>query len=151
MTLPRQLRTDGSTPIAAPRRLDPVTPKLFSSVARLGDTLPEGGPIGLAIYDASGREVFEVVRETKEVGHHLDAWDARDTHGRGLRTGVHFVRLECGDELEARTPFSPDEGLFETRNENKLADPPLEAADYSLSVPQFFPGGWSAYAPPHPD
>jgi hypothetical protein len=56
-------------------------------------THPERAEVGLAIYDAAGRQVRLLVRGALEAGSHRTVWDGRDGSGRELTAGVYFARL----------------------------------------------------------
>jgi flagellar hook assembly protein FlgD len=55
----------------------------------------------LAIYDAAGRLVRELVDEVLPAGQHQAYWDNRDANGRRVASGVYFAHLRSGDRLHA--------------------------------------------------
>jgi hypothetical protein len=78
--------------------LAPVTPNPFNPMTRVTYTLPEGGVVELAIYDAAGRLVRVLVGgETQTAGRYEVVWDGCDDTGRGQSSGLYFVRLRAGD------------------------------------------------------
>jgi len=50
--------------------------------------------VRLAIYDASGRRVRELVSGTEPAGTHDVVWDLRDESGQPVPAGVRFARLD---------------------------------------------------------
>jgi hypothetical protein len=56
--------------------------------------LPHEAAVQLAIYDAAGRRVRELVSGTQPAGAHEISWDLRDESGRPVPAGVSFARLE---------------------------------------------------------
>ncbi|MBD3162538.1 MAG: T9SS type A sorting domain-containing protein [Candidatus Eisenbacteria bacterium] len=53
-------------------------------------------PIRVAIYDAAGRRVRELVSHSQSSGSSLLSWDRRNTSGRIVPPGIYFVRREDG-------------------------------------------------------
>ena len=62
-----------------------------------GTVKPAGAITHLAVYDASGRLVRTLARETLPAGDHTTIWDGRDDRGSRVGAGTYFVRLEAGD------------------------------------------------------
>ena len=58
-------------------------------------TLPEAGPVRVAIYDIEGRQVRTVDAGRMEAGEHQLGFDLRDGGGRQMASGLYFVRLEA--------------------------------------------------------
>lgn len=54
-------------------------------------TMPEPGPVGLAILDLQGRQVAQLARGTFEHGIHRVVWNGR-AHAGELAPGIYFVR-----------------------------------------------------------
>jgi hypothetical protein len=59
-------------------------------------SLPEDGHVALRLYDVMGRSVRDLWRGPAERGEHQVAWDGRDGSGTPARSGLYFVRIECG-------------------------------------------------------
>jgi len=75
-------------------------PNPFNPRTTLAFELSESGPVRLAVYDASGRRVRELVRgELVAVGRHDVEWNGRDDLGRPVASGVYFARLEAADSV----------------------------------------------------
>jgi hypothetical protein len=83
-------------------RLLPIAPNPFAHATELAYDLPQGGRVRLAIYDANGRELA-VLRDGAETsGRATATWNGRDAAGRALPSGVYFVKLAYGGQVEAR-------------------------------------------------
>jgi hypothetical protein len=54
------------------------------------------GPVNLAVFDASGRQVRALVEARVTAGTHSVAWDRRDESGRFLPPGIYFCRIAAG-------------------------------------------------------
>ncbi len=65
--------------------------------------LPEAGGVSLALYDASGRLVRELLHGPTGAGVHAVRWNGRDGAGRLAPAGFYFARLRTlGREIRAR-------------------------------------------------
>lgn len=82
--------------------LEPCAPNPFTISTRLTYTLPERGPVRLAMYDASGREALVLADEVQAAGRYTKTWDGQSASGRDLPAGVYFARLEFGGRVEGR-------------------------------------------------
>jgi hypothetical protein len=85
---------EGGTALAF--RLDPAYPNPFAEQATVGFALPRSGPVRLAIFDAQGRWVRDLVRAPLPAGEHRVAWNGLDAGGRRCPASVYFYRLEQG-------------------------------------------------------
>jgi hypothetical protein len=87
------LDVDGGAGPAAPAFAPPApNPAAARTVLRFA--LPRSGRVRLAVYDAAGRLVRELVDGVRDAGEHADAWDLRDGAGREVGAGLYFVRFE---------------------------------------------------------
>lgn len=75
-------------------------PNPFSSTTRVSFVLPRPMDVELVVYDVSGRSVAHVF------GGYTDSaeieWDGTDDSGRGLGSGIYFMRLVAGTEESVR-------------------------------------------------
>ena len=70
-------------------------------------TLPNGGRVSVAVYDADGRMVRELTRaEPQQKGRHTLFWDGLDQAGRALPRGKYHWRLLRTQGLRAKYLFS---------------------------------------------
>jgi len=70
--------------------------------AELAFMLPAGGDATLSVYDVAGRLVARPFSGSAAPGLTRVAWDCRDEGGRGLASGVYFVKLEAGGAVDVR-------------------------------------------------
>ena len=54
-------------------------------------TVPGGGPVTLAIYDATGRRVRGLLRGVLEPGEYRTRWDTRDDRGVRVSQGAYWA------------------------------------------------------------
>lgn len=82
---------------AAPQKMTlEVYPNPVGRVATLHYTLPEAGPVRLAVYDLLGREVAVLAEGVQPVGRH-------EVRLSGLAAGTYIVRIEVDDGEEVLT------------------------------------------------
>jgi hypothetical protein len=62
-------------------------------------SLPNPTHVTLAIFDAGGRRVFELVRGWRDAGAYRVPWDGRDRDGREVPSGLYFARLQAPERL----------------------------------------------------
>jgi hypothetical protein len=63
--------------------------------------LARAGHVDLAIYDAAGRRVRQLVNGTSAAGPHETSWDGRDAGGARVASGVYFAKLQADGRLDA--------------------------------------------------
>jgi hypothetical protein len=57
--------------------------------------------VRLALYDASGRRVRDLLSADLEAGPHTAKWDGRDAAGRRVAAGVYFAKLETSRRVDS--------------------------------------------------
>ncbi len=94
-----QLPTDAEPerPTSARLSLGPVSPNPVRSVASVSFALAEPGPVTLAVFDATGREVRRVLDGARAAGAHTVAVPVG-----GLSSGLYVVRLVAGADVASR-------------------------------------------------
>ena len=75
-------------------RLLPNRPNPFRSGTVLRYQLAADGPVRLAVYDASGRQVRSLYSGTQAAGSHAIEWDGRTDSGSLVPAGIYLYRLE---------------------------------------------------------
>ena len=73
-------------------------PNPFNPSTALRYEVGVAGPVRLAVFDATGREVAVLVNGTVAAGAHTARFDAR-----GLASGVYLVRLQAGEQIRTQT------------------------------------------------
>jgi YVTN family beta-propeller protein len=66
-------------------------------------TLATPADAGVRVFDASGREVAELLERSRQQGTVTLRWDGRDKRGDPVAAGVYFYRLEAGGTTASRT------------------------------------------------
>jgi hypothetical protein len=79
-----------------------VSPIPFSEQIDIKYQIPERADlkhmtVSIAVYDAAGRAVCDLVESINEPGYHLVTWNGRDDTGRKVQAGVYFVKLTTDD------------------------------------------------------
>jgi hypothetical protein len=82
-------------------------PNPFNPVTSIAYGVPAGAPgarvdVRIDIFDAAGYRVRQLVRGQQVPGNHNALWDGRDDHGRRVRSGIYFYRLQIADQQMAR-------------------------------------------------
>lgn len=85
------------TGAALPRELalSAPAPNPLRGSATLRLALPREARVSLAVYDQQGRRVRTLLAGMQPAGERPVTWDGRDDGGRGVASGIFFVRLEC--------------------------------------------------------
>ena len=82
--------------------LEAPRPNPFGSSADLGYTLPRGGRVHLAVYDAAGRARRVLMDTMQPAGRQVVTWDGRDARGAALPAGIYFARLAFDGHVETQ-------------------------------------------------
>ncbi|MCI0706994.1 MAG: T9SS type A sorting domain-containing protein [Ignavibacteriae bacterium] len=69
-------------------------PNPFNPETRIPFSLSQPGHVKLSIVDLAGREVKRLVDESKGAGNYEVRWDATNSNGYKVASGVYFYRLE---------------------------------------------------------
>lgn len=64
--------------------------------------LARDGDVSLRLYDAGGRRVRTLVSGARPAGTHRAVWDGLDDAGRRLPSGLYFLRLASGGDVDQR-------------------------------------------------
>jgi flagellar hook assembly protein FlgD len=60
-------------------------------------TLSENAKVVLAIYDASGNQIKNLVNENKIIGENKASWDGADSNGKVVSSGTYTYRIDATD------------------------------------------------------
>ncbi|HSG28794.1 MAG TPA: FG-GAP-like repeat-containing protein, partial [Candidatus Krumholzibacterium sp.] len=77
-------------------------PNPFNPVTTIRFYIPEPGRVVLRVYDAAGRLVDTLSDGFREAGTHDFVWDGKGSGGRGLCSGVYFLRIDAGKRVFSR-------------------------------------------------
>ncbi len=79
-----------------------VHPNPFRAGTSIGFDLPQAGSVHLAVFDATGRMVREVVTGRYPEGRHMASWDGRNGTDQLVAPGMYFVRMTAGGSTAVR-------------------------------------------------
>jgi hypothetical protein len=79
-----------------------VGPNPATGATRVGYALVRTGVVSLNVYDATGRQVRNLVSGLLKAGLYAANWDGRDAVGRLVPAGVYYVRLSADRTSTAR-------------------------------------------------
>jgi hypothetical protein len=88
-----------ATPSAT--RLEAPTPNPFNPRVTLAFGLARAGSARLAVYDARGRLIRDLLDAELPVGEHAVTWDGKDSQGVVQSSGVYVVRLVSEDCVDS--------------------------------------------------
>ncbi len=91
------LGIDDNASIAKSFDLSQNYPNPFNPVTHINYTVPEVGPVKLAVFNVLGDEVSTLVNTVVTPGVHSASWDAGD-----MPSGVYFYRIEAGSFTQTR-------------------------------------------------
>ncbi len=77
-------------------------PNPFNPTTTISYQLKEPRAVRVRVLDAAGRTVRELRRGQALAGDHKVVWDARDTRGARVASGVYFYELEAGGVRQTR-------------------------------------------------
>ncbi len=77
-------------------------PNPFNPTTHITFSLPTRAQVSLAIYDLTGRLVKEIVDDQYDVGIHHVVWDATDSWGHGVASGIYYYRLKTDQFTETK-------------------------------------------------
>ena len=73
-----------------------VYPNPFNPSTTISYDLPNESFVSIVIYDAIGQEIRRLVSEQTAAGRYRVQWDALDTQGRAVGSGVYIAKVEAG-------------------------------------------------------
>jgi photosystem II stability/assembly factor-like uncharacterized protein len=77
-------------------------PNPFNPSTTIRFSLPKKSAVRIFVYAVNGRQVGEILHQTRDAGSHAVIWDAADNEGRPLRAGVYFYKLIADEFTAAR-------------------------------------------------
>lgn len=82
--------------------LDQNVPNPFNPITSIRYVIPSRQEVRLAVYDAAGRLVRDLVDRSQEPGAYEVVWDGTDRSGNRVGTGIYFYRLQAGKFVQSR-------------------------------------------------
>ena len=82
--------------------LEAAVPNPFNPRTTIAFSLPQGGPVDVVIYSASGRRVTVLVHEEMGAGRHEVVWNGTDDRGREVASGVYLVQVRAKGQAKVR-------------------------------------------------
>jgi hypothetical protein len=90
----------GDVPAGSNRlQLNQNYPNPFNPSTTISFVLPARAPVSLAVYNADGHLIKELVKGDVAAGLREISWDGKNTQGHPAGSGVYFYRLKMGDEV----------------------------------------------------
>lgn len=83
-------------------KLSAAFPNPFQSEVTIYYELPNPGPVTLAVYDATGREIVQLVNEQQSDGTYAATWNGETAEGARAASGVYYVTLRGSDSRQAQ-------------------------------------------------
>jgi len=77
-------------------------PNPFNREVMVEYVLPEGGEVGLVVYNILGQRVRGLLEGHRPAGYHRVVWDGKDDGGRSVATGMYVVRMQMSEFSQAR-------------------------------------------------
>ena len=73
-----------------------VYPNPFNPSTTITYSLPEAAPVTVVIYDVLGQQVRQLISQFNSAGRYQVQWDARDSQGRSVASGVYIAKINAG-------------------------------------------------------
>ena len=77
-------------------------PNPFNPSTVIQYDVPELSQISLTLYDLSGREINQLVKETQPPGLKTVVWDGKDFMGNKMGAGIYIYQLKSGNYVESK-------------------------------------------------
>jgi len=77
-------------------------PNPFNPSTVIQYDVPELSQISLTLYDLSGREINQLVKETQQPGLKTVVWDGKDFMGNRMGAGIYIYQLKSGNYVESK-------------------------------------------------
>jgi hypothetical protein len=82
-----------------------VYPNPFSKASTISFSPEQSVHVSLKVYDLTGKLVAILLNEQMQAGEHEIKWNANNSSGRTVSSGVYLLRIESGDFKETRKIF----------------------------------------------
>jgi hypothetical protein len=68
-------------------------PNPFNPSTRIRFTIPQEAKVDIKVYNLLGKEITELLNETRRSGEYEISWNGRDSNGNEMSSGVYFITL----------------------------------------------------------
>jgi len=75
-------------------------PNPFNPTTTIKYSIPKNELVKLTIYNVMGQRVAQLVNEKQVAGRYSVVWDAKDSKGINMTSGVYFFKLEAGSDIQ---------------------------------------------------
>ncbi len=101
--LPKVL-ADDTAAVASPQTFELAQnyPNPFNPTTNIGFRVAESEFISLQIFDISGRLVKTLLNESRDAGEYTVQWDATNSQGQRVGSGIYFYKITAGDFQQVR-------------------------------------------------
>ncbi len=77
-------------------------PNPFNALTIINYQLPQPGNVILTIYNATGQKIIKLIDEDKGIGNHKVTWNALDSNGKFVSSGIYFYKIEVTGENKSK-------------------------------------------------
>lgn len=70
-------------------------PNPFNPETKIKYSLPSVSLINIKIYNSLGKEIKQLLNETRNSGEYETSWDGTDNNGNKVSSGVYFITMEA--------------------------------------------------------
>ena len=85
-----------------PFTLNQNYPNPFNPNTSIPFTLRQAANVDITVYDIAGRQIKRITEGMLASGGHTVTWDSIDESGAFVPSGVYFIRLRVGDQIQVR-------------------------------------------------
>ncbi|HDQ46348.1 MAG TPA: T9SS type A sorting domain-containing protein [bacterium] len=96
------IRAEGVSAVPVAYNLSQNYPNPFNPETAFHYDLPETSPVRIAVYSLIGQRVATLVHEIQEAGRYDVIWDARDSGGNSVPSGIYFLVMDAGKHHQVR-------------------------------------------------
>ena len=80
----------------------PNFPNPFNPETRIAYEVSETCPVDICVYDANGRRIRTLIRQSQQPGRYETVWDGRNQEGSSVPSGMYILRMEAGTFMAIR-------------------------------------------------
>ncbi len=96
------VQSPNATPGAVRFAVDEARPNPFNPSTTVAYSVPNDGPVLVAIFDSAGRQIRTLVDGVVEAGAYEMQWDGQDDRGAAMASGVYHLKVVAGEREAAR-------------------------------------------------